>query len=274
MAYLGKLGSEPKTTEKNYLNDYLKFAPVSLALVRAVECRCLSELEFKHPILDVGCGDGLFASVFFEAQVEQGMDTSPVEAASARKTGAYQNVVVANAVNIPFKDESFTTVFSNCVLEHIPQVNNVLREISRVLKKEGKLIFTVPSDLVGERLFYSSLLKRIGLNRLGDLYSQKLNSVFRHYNLYSPSIWDKKLEVAGLKRVSCERYLSPGATKAYDIMLICSLASLLSKKLFKKWVLFPRFRKLMVVPILFFVFRRFYEPSPENGSSLLIVAAK
>lgn len=274
MAYLGKLGSEPKTTEKNYLNDYLKFAPVSLALVRAVECRSLSKLAFGHPILDIGCGDGLFASIFFDMQIEQGMDISPTEATSARKTGAYENVVVANAVNIPFKDESFTTVFGNCVLEHIPGIDNVLREISRVLKKDGKLIFTVPSDLVGEQLFYSSLFRKIGLSKLGDLYSQKLNSVFRHYNLYSPSTWANKLEMVGLKLVSSERYLSPGATKAHDLMLVFSLFSLLNKKLFKKWILFPRFRKLMVVPILFFVFRRFYESSPENGSSLLIVAAK
>ncbi len=247
---------------------------MSLALVRAVECKYLFKLEFKHPILDIGCGDGLFGSIFFDMQIEQGMDISPTEAASARKTGAYKNVVEANAVNIPFKDESFTTVFSNCVLEHIPGIDNVLREISRVLKKDGKLIFTVPSDLVGEQLFYSSLFKRIGLNRLGDFYSQKLNSICRHHNLYSPSTWANKLEMAGLKLVSSKRYLSSGATKVHDLMLPFSLFSLLNKRLFKKWILLPRFRKLMVVPILFFIFRRFYESSSENGSSLLIVAAK
>ena len=74
--------------------------------------------------------------------------------------------------------------------------------------------------------------------------------------------------------VSSKRYLSSGATKVHDLMLPFSLFSLLNKRLFKKWILFPRFRKLMVVPILFFIFRRFYESSSENGSSLLIVAAK
>lgn len=268
------MSEEGDKIKRNYLKEYLKVAPVSLALVRAIECRHLSKLEFKPPMLDIGCGDGLFASMFFEERIEYGIDISPTEAASAKKTGTYKNVMVANALNIPFKDESFTTVFSNCVLEHIPPIDDVLKEISRILKKDGKLIFTVPSDIYGEQLFYSSFFKKIRLNKLGILYSKKLNSICRHHNLHNPAIWEKKLEMAGLKLVSSDRYLSPAATKAHDLMLIFGMVSLINKKLFGKWILFPKFRKLIVVPILSPIFRRFYESDSESGSSLLIVATK
>lgn len=268
------MNEEEDKIKRNYLKEYLKVAPVALALVRALECRYLSELELEPPMLDIGCGNGLFASIFFEEQIEQGLDISPTEAATAKKTGTYKNVMVANALDIPFEDDSFTTVFSNCVLEHIPQIDDVLKEISRVLKIDGKLIFTVPSDIYGEQLFYSSFFKKIGLGKTGEFYSRKINSLCRHYNLYSPSIWKNKLETADLKLVSYKRYLSPNATKVHDIMLVFSVFSLINKKLFKRMILFSRFRRLIVVPILFSLFKRFYDSDSENGSSLLIVATK
>ena len=265
---------ENNIIKKDYLKEYLTFAPVSLALVRAIECRCLSKLEFEHPILDVGCGDGLFASVFFKENVEQGIDISANEVTLAKKTGVYKDVTVTSASDMPFENEAFATVFSNCVLEHIPQIDDVLKEVSRVLKKGGRLIFTVPSDLFSEHLFYNSLFKRIGLSKLGDFYSRKLNSVFRHYNLYNPSKWEEKLKDAGLKLVSRERYLSPKVVKIHELMLIFSVIPLLNKKLFKKWILFPKLRRLIAVPVLFTILRGFYESDAENGSSLLLVANK
>jgi len=63
-----KGGCESASLERNYLKEYLKIAPTSLALVRAIECRLLSRIEFKHPLLDIGCGDGLFASLFLKTR--------------------------------------------------------------------------------------------------------------------------------------------------------------------------------------------------------------
>lgn len=262
------------TIGEKYLKEYLNVAPVSLALVRAIECMYLSELDFKRPMLDIGCGDALFASIFFKEQADQGMDISSTEVTSAKKTGTYKNVIVANALNIPFKDETLTTVFSNCVLEHIPQIDDVFKEVYRVLKKDGILIFTVPSDIVGEHLFFSSFFKKIGLSKIGEFYSQKFNSLCRHHNLYSPSIWEKKLEMADLELVSYQRYLSPNATKIHDIMLIFGVFSLIYKKLFRRMILFPALRKSIEVPILYLFLRRFMVSNSENGSSLLIVARK
>lgn len=260
--------------ERNYLKEYLNVAPVSLAIVRAIECRLLSKLKFNHPILDIGCGDGLFASLFFQEKLEEGIDLSPDEIRRAAKSGAYKNLRVSNAADLPYDDQSFRTVFSNCVLEHIPPIDDVLKEISRVLKNDGQLIFTVPSDSFGENLFFNSFFRKIGLGSTGELYSKKFNSYFRHYNLYSPGIWEAKLAKAGLKMVSCERYLSPGATKVHEITIIFGAPSVINKKVSGRLILFPSIRRSIVVPILYPLLRGFYEKDSETGSSLMIVARK
>jgi len=261
-------------TRKDYLNEYLSIAPVALALVRAIECRLLEDEKFAHPMLDVGCGDGLFASTFFEEKIDEGIDISPVQAERAKKTGAYKNVTVADATSLPFKDEYFSTVFSNCVLEHIPEIDRVLREISRVLKEDGKLVFTVPSDRFGENLLVSTLFRKSGLPKMGELYARKLNSVCKHYNLHSPGEWEKKLNDSGLTMKKYTRYLSPSATKAHEIMIPASIFSMMNKRLFGRMILFPKIRKLLLAPILSPILRGLYESDSDKGSSLLIVAAK
>src|SRR5262249_1517443 len=49
----------------NHLERYLCTAPISLALERAIEARWLASLPLVEPVLDVGCGDGLFAERTF-----------------------------------------------------------------------------------------------------------------------------------------------------------------------------------------------------------------
>lgn len=52
--------------------------------------------------------------------------------------------IVADATNLPFKDSSVDAVICECVLEHVPDPNAVVREIERVLKRGGLLYLSVP----------------------------------------------------------------------------------------------------------------------------------
>ena len=47
--------------------------------------------------------------------------------------------------NAGFKQETFDKIFSICVLEHIFNYNEVLKESYRILKKKGQLIFSFDS---------------------------------------------------------------------------------------------------------------------------------
>lgn len=83
-------------------------------------------------LLDVGCGtndlvrrydgDGIGADVHQWGDVD---------------------VVVDNSAELPFDDESFDSAAIIAALNHIPNRNEVLREIRRVLRPGGRLILTM-----------------------------------------------------------------------------------------------------------------------------------
>lgn len=49
-----------------------------------------------------------------------------------------------DALGLSFKNESFDIIISNDVYEHVPAVSTALHEAYRCLKKDGKLIFSLP----------------------------------------------------------------------------------------------------------------------------------
>ena len=55
--------------------------------------------------------------------------------------------------NIPYPDESWKLIICNHVLEHVPDYKIALKELSRVLKKDGVLELTVPTDRNFKTLF-------------------------------------------------------------------------------------------------------------------------
>ena len=50
------------------------------------------------------------------------------------------NVVQSNAEALPFQDDKFDIVYSHGVLHHTPSIKKALREISRVLRRNGEVI--------------------------------------------------------------------------------------------------------------------------------------
>ncbi len=99
-------------------------------------------------ILDVGCGIGgssLYLAEKFGARVT-GITLSPVQANRAKERAkavglqAKADFQVANALNMPFADDSFDLIWSLESGEHMPDKGKFLQECYRVLKPGGKLI--------------------------------------------------------------------------------------------------------------------------------------
>src|ERR1035437_2226804 len=120
-----------------FLANYNACAPLALALERVLECRILSQQSFGQPILDLGCGDGLFASILFADSIDTGIDPDERELQKAGKTGAYKELIHCPGSEIPKPNASYQTVFSNSVLEHIPDLLPVLAEVHRILVPGG-----------------------------------------------------------------------------------------------------------------------------------------
>ncbi len=211
-----------------------------MAFWRALECHRFSQEKLVHPVLDVGCGDGFLCRTAFGEKLEVGIDLDPKEIERATASGSYGKAICASATDLPLKPNSFKTVVSNCVLEHIPDIDQALREIHRVLKRGGRLMITVPSECFSNDTFFQRLLAGIGLSKLGLWYVTSLNRVFKHHHVDSSTVWSKRLKKAGLRMEKAE-YLIPLKTfHTYERWMIMALPSKILWVLTGKWVFGPR----------------------------------
>ena len=219
-------------------------------MIRVVECMLVGSETFPRPLLDVGCGDGHFAASCLPkaadgTAVDAGIDPAATSAAEAQATGAYRHVFVGSAARLPFEDASFASVMSNCVLEHIPPLDESLSEIARVLQPGGKLVITVPSERFADALFWPQVLRRVGLHGLAARYGRWFNQISYHYHTYSRDAWMQHLEAAGLHVQTWTSYLQADAMGFFDLSHYYGAPTLLTKRLTGRWILWPRKREVL-----------------------------
>ncbi|MCX7681573.1 MAG: class I SAM-dependent methyltransferase [Anaerolineae bacterium] len=220
---------------------HLRTVPAFRALLRAVEAQCYAGLPIVPPVLDLGCGDGHFASLAFEQPPDAGLDPWWGPLREARTRGAHRLLAQASGAHMPYPDGYFATVVSNSVLEHIPLpvLGHVLAETARVLRPGGRFYFCVPGPEFLPRLSLACLLDRMGLRPLGRLYRRFFHRVSRHYHYDGPAIWEQRLHAVGLTLERWWPYFSPRALAALEWGHYLGLPSLVCKKLTGRWILAP-----------------------------------
>lgn len=96
-------------------------------------------------VLDVGMGTGWLTnriSFFLPESQIIGLDFAPGMIDVAKKKEDIQ-IVQANALRLPFKDELFDVVISNLAYQWVNDLSAAFGEVNRVLKDEGKIYFTL-----------------------------------------------------------------------------------------------------------------------------------
>lgn len=228
----------------NPLERYLQAAPISLSLERAIEGRWLCSLPLAEPLLDLGCGDGLFAERTFSRPLAVGIDRNPAELANARARRSYRALAAADAARLPFRSGSFATAISNSVLEHLADLPGTLREVRRVLRVDGRFWFSVPSQRYGKLLFTSVLLRRVGLAALSREYEELINvRLQQNHHCLDIEEWRRLLAAAGLRLVRHESYLPRAVMFANDLGYPLAVPAMLWRRLLGRWTLSPRLRK-------------------------------
>tara|TARA_B100001989_G_scaffold35308_1_gene20944 strand:- start:594 stop:1340 length:747 start_codon:yes stop_codon:yes gene_type:complete len=101
-------------------------------------------------ILDYGCGIGLNTEKYLKYLPKKitGIDISKISLQKAReRVKLYENQKVEfkqdNCENLSLENESFELVYGTGVLHHL-KLDLAIKEIARVLKKDGKIIFVEP----------------------------------------------------------------------------------------------------------------------------------
>lgn len=258
-----------KASEK-YFRRFIKIAPLSVAIWRAVEAKYLSTVKLPHPILDIGCGFGEFARGFFDTKVDVGIDIAPKDLSIAKKCGKYKRVVLADARKMPFDDDTFASIFSISTFEHITNPQKAIKESFRVLKKGGIIVATIETDAVDSQTFYRGTLEKIGLHSASKFFLKKYNSFFHRNVIVNKNVWLNYFKKAGFLIEKAEDIISPNVVKTYDFFMVTAWFSQLSKPIIGKRLVY---RPTFMTDILTKIFLPFVEE--ENaGTNLFIVARK
>lgn len=94
-------------------------------------------------ILDIGCGHTDFLKEIYDRTPHSyGIDP---DAGTLKKNMTIKHTTVANAESLPFEKDFFDVVVLAWVLEHLEDPETVFREIHRVLKPGGVVIFLTPN---------------------------------------------------------------------------------------------------------------------------------
>jgi SAM-dependent methyltransferase len=96
--------------------------------------------QMSGDLLDFGCGEKPYKSLFTNVQSYTGLDYD-----SEGHNHANESIdVYYDGVTIPFEANHFDSIFTSEVFEHVFTLPQILPELNRVLKMGGKILITCP----------------------------------------------------------------------------------------------------------------------------------
>jgi len=142
--------------------------------------RNISDLLLPSTVLlDAGCGADLPLLSRYGSKVSLGIgvDLCPPSV----QANGHIRPIVGNLEELPLQAGSIDLVISRSVFEHIENPVRVFREINRVLRPKGKLIFTTPN-----KYYYSCLIARLTPESAKDYYFKRVfeELPYDHFPVY------------------------------------------------------------------------------------------
>lgn len=125
-------------------------------LVRPLYLMMAKELDLKpdDELLEVGCGSArLIVDHASHVHHVAGLDASPIQVSMARRRLADRiaagtaEMVLGDAMALPWADDHFTVVGSLNCLKFVPEPHKALQEMRRVLRPGGRAVLTLDADV-------------------------------------------------------------------------------------------------------------------------------
>ncbi|MBI3182469.1 MAG: methyltransferase domain-containing protein [Myxococcales bacterium] len=239
-------------SEEISLEDFLRYfpyAPTALSIKECVRLKAMRGVVCPGPILDVGCGDGLFAKLAFHDAEVWGIDIDADEGRRAQASRAYSQIVLADITRARLPDSFFGSCVANCSLEHVPQLAAALENIRASLRVGASVHAFLPNRDWASHFLSARALSRAGFGRLSLTLQNAVNGVFQHHHLEDADGWRRRFERAGFEVTSVQPVGSTASTVAFEVFLAPSLLGLLSRRLTGRWALSPKARRLFASPV-------------------------
>ncbi|MEM3561226.1 MAG: class I SAM-dependent methyltransferase [Nitrososphaerota archaeon] len=148
----------------------------------------LKDCCLNKDVLEIGCGTGKDSIKISEYGANKviGIDLSPqgIKIAKAESTiKKAKNVFfyVMNAENMNFEDSCFDVIFGNSILHHL-YLEDALKEIKRILKPDGKIIFIEPLGMNPFINIYRKLTPKIRTPSEHPLRYKDLKLIKENFN--------------------------------------------------------------------------------------------
>ena len=146
------------------------------------------------PVLDVACGAGFGLAMLRQAGLHAlGADLDAAALIEVRQAHGAVPLVRADAAHLPLPDASMAAVVSFETIEHVPDAEGLLRDVARVLRRDGQLVLSTPNRLFGPawlhannpfhvREFAGDELAELLRAHFGDVvvYGQYVSPHYRH----------------------------------------------------------------------------------------------
>ncbi|MCF8067738.1 MAG: class I SAM-dependent methyltransferase [Desulfobacterales bacterium] len=268
---------------------------------------------FHYPTLDMGCGNGLISSIFFGGKLNfdfdnygsidlsntdvynshtgsninilskkpspigYGIDIKVNSINNAKDLNVFDDLNVGDIRNLPFENNSVSTVFSNMIDDiKDDDLSQTFKEIYRVLRPDQYVIFTSPSEDYRNSLFYyPEIIRLIKADKADKAQQYKQYDRGRsHWLPRTTTFWKDFLEVHSFKLEVCESFLDDRLLKIWDVGLRPFFPKLLEIRNEFNNNNMLRELKSVIVEIFENYFFNIVNKPLNNKSSFLIIIAK
>ncbi|HNT74206.1 MAG TPA: class I SAM-dependent methyltransferase [Anaerolineae bacterium] len=128
---------------EKYRHRYAALAPGWESATARYQQRVADYLTPDVRVLDLGCGRGGIVERLGSIGHWQGVDPDAWSLREHRMPSLPRSC--AGAMHLPFAKGAFDLVVASWVLEHLPRPAQTLREIARILRPGGRLVFLTPN---------------------------------------------------------------------------------------------------------------------------------
>jgi SAM-dependent methyltransferase len=234
---------DPPEVSLEDFRQYFPHAPLALCVKECARLTVLRRYECPDPILDVGCGDGLFASIALPGREVWGIDVDASVGRWAQASRAYAQIILGDVTKVHLPARFFRSCVANCSLEHVPDIDEALATIMGALADGGRAYLFVPHRDWASRFRSVRLLHAVGAHSAASALQDRIDRTFHHLHLYDAPGWREVAERVGFRVVAIEPVLSTSSTTTFEAFLGPSVLGWINKKVTSRWTNFPEARR-------------------------------